>query len=70
MGSHPVFPRLAEAAAAFVAPLGLADGSWDPYAFVDACERARTRRQPDQLAAATRVQWLEMLLLLDHCAAR
>jgi hypothetical protein len=59
VGSHPVFPKLAEAAQA----LGYETGSrWDPFAFIEACTNPQDRHLLEQ------VQLAEWQLLFDHCA--
>jgi hypothetical protein len=60
---NPVF----EALAADAAGLGLrTKGPWDPFAFVDRCERERGTGS-DAETVCRRVQLLEMQLLFDHC---
>jgi hypothetical protein len=72
VGSHPVFPRLREEAAAILAIRPDAEfrltGRWDPFAFIDFCESAR--RQPGSTAeqAALEIQRAEWQLLFDYCA--
>jgi hypothetical protein len=62
-GSHPVFPKLAEEAAA----CGYRTGrSWDPFAFIRFCEGAIAGSAEEQLAMT--VQMLEWQLLFDYCA--
>ncbi|HTM47530.1 MAG TPA: hypothetical protein VL285_02545 [Bryobacteraceae bacterium] len=67
-GSHPIFPKLAEAGSG----LGLAAhdgrGEWDPVKFVELCERAR--RQPESALArqVLEMQRTEWQLLFDYCA--
>lgn len=73
-GKHPIFAALLEQARAIEAAhpditLNLT-GTWDPFAFIEVCERAR--RQPDSEleAAAMEVQRIEWQLLFDYCARR
>jgi hypothetical protein len=76
VGAHAIFPALHEAAAALAAEAkhtlaaSLIDGAeWDPFAFVDLCERARGRG--DMLEEFCRkVQRAEWELLFDHCHRR
>ena len=74
VGVHPVFKPLAEYGrelavggdvsqpAAHLA--GQAD--WDPFAFVDLCERALSTKQPLE-SLAKKIQQREWELLFDHC---
>jgi hypothetical protein len=64
---NPVY----EALAADAAELGLPvrDGTWDPFAFVDRCERERGTGS-DGEALCRRVQLREMHLLFDWCYRR
>ncbi|MBI3679680.1 MAG: hypothetical protein HY235_04725 [Acidobacteria bacterium] len=64
--SHPVFPELAEDAAA----LGYGAGPrWDPFAFIDFVEQARRRPGSDEEHLALVVQCAEWQLLFDYCAS-
>lgn len=77
VGVHPVFADLA-AIARPLAPSSNFDRwssrlwtarGWDPFAFVDLCEAAEQSRADHRLTEfAERVQWAEMLLLLEHTA--
>lgn len=77
VGQHPVFePLLAQVRASErgfqqvpeLVPL-LKQPSWDPFLFVDLCERAA--RRSDQLAEACRViAGLEWQILFDDCFRR
>lgn len=66
VGRHPLFPELAEAARPLVkthpnlAARLLAGGTWDPFAFVDFCTRAKC----ENTALARVLQRNEMILLL------
>jgi hypothetical protein len=63
VGEHAIFPALREYAAA----RGVGSGaSWDPFAFVDYCIRARAGS--DEERKAQEVQLCEWQLLLAHCA--
>jgi len=79
VGRHPVFAQLAPRAAEILnnAPADIrshwspklkVDSSWDPFAFVDLCEAAARDEDSPLGLTARRIQWLEMLLLLKHCA--
>ncbi len=39
---------------------------WDPAAFIDLCQAGERSFDSDLVTAAKRIQWAEMLLLLDH----
>jgi len=60
VGAHPVFPALARAA-------GL-KGAWDPFAFIETCERARRQPGSEIEARARAIQRIEWQLLFDYCA--
>jgi hypothetical protein len=64
VGNHPIFPMLAAAAA----NLGLRFPSerWDPFAFVNLCEKHRDSGT-DQEEVLRRVQYKEVELLLEWC---
>jgi hypothetical protein len=63
VGQHPVFPALAERAAAIDPALS---GRWDPYAFIDYCERAASEGGERERRAIA-IQQAEWELLFDHC---
>lgn len=74
VGRHPVFERLSAIAARVVGERKvdgldrLASGEWDPFLFVDLCERyARNEDSPAALALRE-IQGWEMALLLDASA--
>jgi hypothetical protein len=60
LGTHPIFPTLAKAAGT--------SGPWDPFAFVETCEKARREPGSELEARAMRVQLIEWQLLFDYCA--
>ena len=74
VGKHPVFPGLLAAAHAIAEAHPDADlqfgQAWDPFAFIDICERAR--RQPGSALerAALEIQRAEWQRLFDYCARR
>jgi hypothetical protein len=72
VGQHPVFPALLEAAEAVRAAhpdAGLNfPKAWDPFAFIDHCERARRRPGSALERAALEIQRAEWQLLFDDCA--
>src|SRR5262249_44219928 len=62
---HAIFPALRERAK----DVGLEVGSqWDPIAFIDYCEKARTQSRSDAERKALEVQRAEWQLLFDYCA--
>ena len=65
VGAHAVFPALREGAARLGVDFG---PRWDPFAFIDLCERARRRPGSDEEAKARAVQLVEWQLLFDYCA--
>ncbi len=66
VGAHPIFPALREAAAGIGVDFG---PIWDPFAFIDLCERA-LRAGSDEERRALEVQRAEWQLLFDFCAAK
>jgi hypothetical protein len=65
VGRHPVYPALRARAV----ELGVEFGAhWDPLAFIDYCETARTRRGSEEERKALEVQRAEWQLLFDWCA--
>jgi hypothetical protein len=67
VGAHPIFPALREQAA----QLGVDFGPrWDPFAFIDLCERARRAPGSEDERRAREVQRAEWQLLFDYCAAK
>ncbi len=67
VGAHPIFPALLETAA----DLGVDFGErWDPFAFIEYCERARRNPGSAEEQRALAVQRAEWQLLFDYCAAR
>ena len=61
VGDHPVFGGLNEAARALGYPTG---ARWDPFAFIDACDRAEST----QVTLLQQVQLAEWQLLFHYCA--
>ena len=65
VGSHPIFPKLREQAL----EVGIRVGSvWDPFHFIEVCERARRNPGSDLEHQARLVQRAEWQLLFDYCA--
>jgi hypothetical protein len=60
VGTHPIYPSLAELAGA--------PAPWDPFAFIDLCEQARRLPGSEMEARARRIQQIEWQLLFDYCA--
>jgi hypothetical protein len=71
VGRHAIFPALREEAARLSAG-SAADlpvpASWDPFAFIDLCEKARRQPGSDLEALALHVQRAEWQILFDYCA--
>jgi len=71
-GSHPLFRSLADAAAGISARYPEAElevrDRWDPLAFIDLCERARSQPGSRIEQAALEIQRAEWQLLFDYCA--
>jgi hypothetical protein len=63
-GAHPVFPKLAAGAAERGYNTG---ASWDPYAFIQFCEKAAGQPGSANHQTALEVQLIEWHLLFDHC---
>jgi hypothetical protein len=73
VGAHPIFPGLLESAAE-IAKTDPAAGlsfskSWDPFAFIDLCERARQASGSPLEGLALEIQRAEWQILFDYCAA-
>ena len=71
VGQHPVFPKLAAAAKEILKLYPDAEfriGQWDPFGFVQFCERARLQPGSVQEKAAMEIQRAEWQLLFDHSA--
>ncbi|MBI3465321.1 MAG: hypothetical protein HY000_20025 [Planctomycetes bacterium] len=75
VGLHLVFSELAEQAAALAredhaseASLarGFASGEWDPFRFIDLCEKVRGTGSPNELLCR-RIAQAEWRLLFDYC---
>jgi Fe-S-cluster formation regulator IscX/YfhJ len=68
VGKHPIFADLARGVEhrlrRSAIPHPLADGNWDPFAFVDLCAGAESNPVLEEWCE--QVQYLEMLLLLEH----
>ncbi|MDB5347367.1 MAG: hypothetical protein JWP89_5744 [Schlesneria sp.] len=68
VGKHPIFADLAKGVEhrfrRAAIPDVLVDGTWDPFAFVDLCAAAES--DPALKEWCEQVQYLEMLLLLEH----
>lgn len=60
VGAHPIFGALAEASGR-TAP-------WDPFAFIDLCEKARRAPGSEAEATARAMQRVEWQMLFDYCA--
>lgn len=67
VGEHAVFPTLADAARGF--SLKLRSERWNPFDFVDLCEKHTGTGTPEE-ALVRRVQQKEWELLFDWCYQR
>ena len=65
VGAHAIFPALRTRAAEIGVDLG---PRWDPFAFIELCERARTQPGSAAERRALEVQRAEWQLLFDYCA--
>ena len=65
VGRHPIFPALAERAAAIDPTLA---GQWDPVRFIRYCESAREQPGSETEQRALAIQNIEWELLFDHCS--
>lgn len=66
VGAHPIFPALRGRAAGLGVDFG---PRWDPFAFIDLCEKARRNPGSAEEARAMEVQRAEWQLLFAYCAA-
>ena len=66
VGAHAIFPALRARAAEIGVDLG---PRWDPFAFIELCELARTQPGSAEERRALEVQRAEWQLLFDHCVA-
>jgi hypothetical protein len=66
VGAHAIFPELAQRAAEIEPSL---DGSWDPFRFIDYCERASRQPRGETERRAIAIQDVEWELLFAHCRA-
>jgi hypothetical protein len=71
-GTHPVFEPLRGEAGRILEGFPEVDFrlgvAWDPFAFIDFCERARRRPGSAEEEAAKLIQRAEWQLLFDYCA--
>ena len=65
VGAHPIFPDLCREAARIGPDFG---ARWDPFAFVEFCERARQQPGGELERQALAVQEVEWQLLFHYCA--
>jgi hypothetical protein len=63
VGSHPIFPVLARTAQEL--GLSLMDNGWNPFDFIDLCEKYRATDSPEELTLR-QVQRREWQLLFDY----
>ena len=67
VGQHAIFPELLREATKIGGP-GFGQ-AWDPFAFIDFCEQARSRPGSDIEQKALEIQRAEWQLLFDYCAS-
>ena len=71
VGRHPVYPELAARASEIGNGYGIAIADpWDPFAFIDLCERARRDPGSNLEQAVLEIQRAEWQLLFDYCARK
>jgi hypothetical protein len=63
VGAHPIFGELAKRAAEIEPALA---GSWDPFGFIDYCERAARQPGSEMERRALAIQHVEWELLFEH----
>jgi hypothetical protein len=66
VGQHAIFPALAKRAAEVDPALA---GRWDPYGFIDYCERAAGQPGSELERRAIEIQQAEWELLFEHCVS-
>ncbi len=64
VGAHRIYAELARRAAEIEPALA---GSWDPYRFIEYCERAARQTGSEAERKALEIQQLEWQLLFEHC---
>jgi len=67
VGAHAIFSELAKQAAEIEASLS---GAWDPYRFIDYCERASRQPGSELERRAIAIQAVEWRLLLAHSSGK
>ena len=71
-GAYPLYPKLLDEARAIAGRHAAANFHageiWDPFAFVEFCERARRQPGSEMELAAREIQRAEWQLLFDRCA--
>src|SRR4051812_28808464 len=73
VGQHPAFPAIASRAATFFESKAepelqaqiLPKGQWNPFGFIDACEKAATQRTSEKANLLREIQRLETEALLE-----
>jgi len=64
VGAHPIFPALGRRAS----DIGISFGAgWDPFAFIELCEKARQQPGSEAERRALEVQSAEWQLLFEYC---
>ena len=71
-GRHPLFAELNRESAAILSRYPEAgfrtEDEWDPFSFIDFCEKARQQPKSHSEQAALEIQRIEWQLLFDYCA--
>jgi hypothetical protein len=73
VGTHSIFPELQKAAVQIVQArpemVAKLPARWDPFWFLDFCEKVRAGNSPDGMQAAGEMQRAEWQLLFHYCAS-
>ncbi len=74
VGQHPTFPQLQQAAEETLQQRPTSSfflkSTWDPFTFIDFCEKARRDPGSPDEEIAMQIQLAEWQLLFDYCAKR
>jgi hypothetical protein len=68
VGAHPIFPKLQEDAVSTLATHLKAGATWDPFRFIELCERTRSESGSELERKLMLVQRTEWQLLFGYCA--
>ena len=72
-GPHPIFRPLVQETVKILRRFPQAEfrtGRWDPFAFIQFCDRARMQPGSEQERVAMEIQRAEWQVLFDYCARR